>query len=424
MCYTLEALIYIYERRKKVGKKFKLGLIPKIIIAIILGVIVGKYLPEVVVRIAVTFSSIFGSFLNFIIPLMIIGFVTKGIADLGEGAGKLLGVTVLIAYTSTLIGGSLSYGMANAIFPKFLNADLIKNIQEAGEITVDPFFEVPITPFFDVTSAIIFAFMLGISVSWLRKTGKGKYTYSIISDFNLIITKVLEVAIVPLLPFYIFGNFSKMSYTGSVEAVLSIFWKIFLCIIALHLLYVSVMFIISGSYTGKNPLKLIKNQIRGYLTAVGTQSSVATIPVNLECSDSNGVSKDIADFVIPLGATVHMPGSMITITACTFTILTMYGMDHSYLLILKFISILGIAMVAAPGAPGGAVMSALPFLPVVGIATDSPMASLLITLYLTQDSFGTAANISGDNAIAVAVDKIYNKVIMKNKDWQPAPIKE
>ncbi|MGO3018162.1 MAG: dicarboxylate/amino acid:cation symporter [Anaerococcus sp.] len=406
------------------GKKFKLGLIPKIIIAIILGVIVGKYLPEVVVRIAVTFSSIFGSFLNFIIPLMIIGFVTKGIADLGEGAGKLLGVTVLIAYTSTLIGGSLSYGMANAIFPKFLNADLIKNIQEAGEITVDPFFQVPITPFFDVTSAIIFAFMLGISVSWLRKTGKGKYTYSIISDFNLIITKVLEVAIVPLLPFYIFGNFSKMSYTGSVEAVLSIFWKIFLCIIALHLLYVSVMFIISGSYTGKNPLKLIKNQIRGYLTAVGTQSSVATIPVNLECSDSNGVSKDIADFVIPLGATVHMPGSMITITACTFTILTMYGMDHSYLLILKFISILGIAMVAAPGAPGGAVMSALPFLPVVGIATDSPMASLLITLYLTQDSFGTAANISGDNAIAVAVDKIYNKVIMKNKDWQPAPIKE
>lgn len=406
------------------GKKFKLGLIPKIIIAIILGVIVGKYLPEVVVRIAVTFSSIFGSFLNFIIPLMIIGFVTKGIADLGEGAGKLLGVTVLIAYSSTIIGGSLSYGMANAIFPKFLNADLIKNIQEAGEITVDPFFEVPITPFFDVTSAIIFAFMLGISVSWLRKTGKGKYTYSIISDFNLIITKVLEVAIVPLLPFYIFGNFSKMSYTGSVEAVLSIFWKIFLCIIALHLLYVSVMFIISGSYTGKNPLKLIKNQIRGYLTAVGTQSSVATIPVNLECSDSNGVSKDIADFVIPLGATVHMPGSMITITACTFTILTMYGMDHSYLLILKFISILGIAMVAAPGAPGGAVMSALPFLPVVGIATDSPMASLLITLYLTQDSFGTAANISGDNAIAVAVDKIYNKVIMKNKDWQPAPIKE
>lgn len=405
-------------------KKFKLGLIPKIIIAIAAGILVGKYCPELVVRLAVTFSSIFSSFLNFIIPLMIIGFVTKGIADLGEGAGKLLGVTVLIAYSSTLIGGSLSYGMANAIFPKFLNEDLIQNIQQAGEITVDPFFEAPITPFFDVTGAIIFAFMLGISVSWLRSLGEGKYTFEIISDFNKIITKILEVAIVPLLPLYIFGNFAKMSFTGSVEAVLSIFWKIFLSIIILHLLYVSVMFIIAGGYTGKNPFKLIKNQVRGYLTAVGTQSSVATIPVNLEVSEANGVSEDIADFVMPLGATVHLPGSMITLTACTYTILTMYGMDYSFPLILKFIAILGVAMVAAPGAPGGAVMSALPFLAVVGIAPESPMASLLVTLYLTQDSFGTAANISGDNAIATAVDKIYNRIIMKRKDWEPAPIKD
>lgn len=406
------------------NKKFKLGLIPKIIIAIALGVIVGMYCPEFVVRIAVTFSSIFGSFLSFIIPLMIIGFVTKGIADLGEGAGKLLGITVVIAYASTLIGGSLSYLMSSTIFPNFLSNDLVSKIQEASEITLDPFFSVPIKPFFDVTSAIIFAFILGIAVSWLRKLGEGKYTYAIINDFNKIITKVLEVAIIPLLPFYIFGNFSKMSYTGSVVAVLSIFWKIFICIIALHLIYITVMFIVSGSYVGKSPIKLLKNQIRGYLTAVGTQSSVATIPVNLECSDKDGVSRDISEFVIPLGATVHMPGSMITITACTFTILLMYGMDYSYLLILKFIAILGIAMVAAPGAPGGAVMSALPFLPVVGIASDSAMATLLISLYLTQDSFGTAANISGDNAIAVAVDKIYNKVIMKRKDWKAKPIQE
>lgn len=403
------------------NKKFKLGLIPKIIIAIALGILVGKYLPEIVVRIALTFSSIFGSFLGFIIPLMIIGFVTKGIADLGEGAGKLLGVTVVISYLSTLIGGSLSYGMANAIFPSFITEDLVANIKEASDIIVNPIFQVPITPFFDVTSSIIFAFMLGISVSWLRRNGEGEHTYGLINDFNQIITKVLEVAIIPLLPFYIFGNFAKMSFTGSVSAVLSVFWKIFICIIALHLLYISVMFIFAGLYTKKNPLRLIKNQVRGYLTAVGTQSSVATIPVNLECADANGVARDISEFVVPLGATVHMPGSMITLTACTFTILTMYGMDHSYGLIIKFIAILGIAMVAAPGAPGGAVMSALPFLPVVGIASDSAMATLLITLYLTQDSFGTAANISGDNAIAVAVERIYNKYIIKNRDWTAGP---
>ena len=179
----------------------------------------------------------------------------------------------------------------------------------------------------------------------------------------------------------------------------------------------------AGSYAGKNPFAMIKNQIRGYMTAVGTQSSAATIPVNLQCAEANGVSKSIRDFVIPLGATVHMPGSMITITSCVFTILTMYNMDHSYGLMIQLIAILGIAMVAAPGAPGGAIMSALPFLPIVGISPESAMASLAISLYLTQDSFGTAANISGDTALAVAVDKFYHKNIMGDKNWTPDPVK-
>lgn len=402
----------------------KIGLIPRMILGIIVGVLVGLYLPEWFIRITVTFSSIFGAFLNFIIPLMILAFVTKGIADLGEGAGKLLGVTVGLAYLSTLIGGSLSYFMSKAIFPGFISKEQVAAIQNSEGLTLDPFFEVPIKPFFDVTSAIIFAFMLGISISWLRKTKQGEVLYHAVSEFNIVITKVLGTAIVPLLPFFILGNFAKMAFSGSVFAVLSIFWKIFLCVIALHLAYVSVLFILSGSYTGKNPFTMIKNQVRGYLTAVGTQSSAAIIPVNLQCAENNGVSREIRDFVIPLGATVHMPGSMITITACTFTILTMYDMPHSYGLILRLIAILGIAMVAAPGAPGGAVMSALPFLPVVGISPESTMASLLITLYLTQDSFGTAANISGDTAIAVAVDKIYNKNILGKKDWQPAPVND
>lgn len=402
----------------------KIGLIPRMILGILVGILVGLYLPDWFVRITITFSSIFGAFLNFIIPLMILAFVTKGIADLGEGAGKLLGVTVGLAYMSTLIGGSLSYFMANAIFPGFISPEQVAAIQDSEGLTLEPYFEVPITPFFDVTSAIIFAFMLGISISWLRKTKQGEVLYHAVSEFNIVITKVLGTAIVPLLPFFILGNFAKMAKSGSVFAVLSIFWKIFLCVIALHLVYVSVLFILSGSYTGKNPFTMIKNQVKGYLTAVGTQSSAATIPVNLQCAENNGVSREIRDFVIPLGATVHMPGSMITITACTFTILTMYDMPHSYGLILRLIAILGIAMVAAPGAPGGAVMSALPFLPVVGISPESTMASLLITLYLTQDSFGTAANISGDTAIAVAVDKIYNKNILGKKDWQPAPVND
>ncbi|QQK07479.1 dicarboxylate/amino acid:cation symporter [Miniphocaeibacter halophilus] len=396
-------------------KKFKLGLIPKLIIAIILGVLTGLYLPKIVTQVAVTFSSFFSQWLSFVIPLMILAFVTKGIADLSEGAGKLLGVTVLIAYTSTLLGGTLSWIMSDSIFPKFITADAVDQITKAAGDSLEPIFSVELKPFFDVTGALVFAFVFGLSISWLRNKGKGEYSYGFITEFNEIISNILAKAVVPVLPFYIFGNFANMAYSGSVFAILSIFWKIFILIVTLHLLYVSAMFIISGSYTGKNPIRLIKNQISGYITALGTQSSAATIPVNLECARKDGVSKGIRDFVIPLGATVHMPGSMITITACTYTILAMYGMPNGYTTMIPYIAILGIAMVAAPGAPGGAVMSALPFLPVVGIDPGSGMATLLISLYTTQDSFGTAANISGDNAIAVAVDKIYYKHIVKRE---------
>ena len=406
------------------GRLKNIGLVPKLIVAIILGILIGTYMPAWFTRIFVTFSKIFGSFLSFIIPLMILAFVTKGIADLGEGAGKLLGITVLIAYCSTLVAGSLSYIMASNIFPKFITSAQVDAITASEGSGLEAYFTVPITPFFDVTSALIFAFMMGIAISWLRKNNKGEVLYKAVAEFNLIIVRVLEVAIVPVLPFFILGNFADMAYSGSVFAVLSIFWRIFLCIVILHLIYVTIMFIISGSYTGKNPFAMIKNEVKGYMTAVGTQSSAATIPVNLQCAANNGVSREIADFVVPLGATVHMPGSMITITGCVFTILYMYNLPHSFGLMLSLIATLGVAMVAAPGAPGGAVMSALPFLPIVGISPESAMASLLISLYLTQDSFGTAANISGDVAIAVAVDKFYNRVILGNKDWTPAPVVE
>ena len=406
------------------GRLKNIGLVPKLIVAIILGILIGTYMPAWFTRIFVTFSKIFGSFLSFIIPLMILAFVTKGIADLGEGAGKLLGITVLIAYCSTLVAGSLSYVMASNIFPKFITSAQVDAITASEGSGLEAYFTVPITPFFDVTSALIFAFMMGIAISWLRKNNKGEVLYKAVAEFNLIIVRVLEVAIVPILPFFILGNFADMAYSGSVFAVLSIFWRIFLCIVILHLLYVTVMFVISGSYAGKNPFAMLKNEVKGYMTAVGTQSSAATIPVNLQCAANNGVSREIADFVVPLGATVHMPGSMITITGCVFTILYMYNLPHSFGLMLSLIATLGVAMVAAPGAPGGAVMSALPFLPIVGISPESAMASLLISLYLTQDSFGTAANISGDVALAVAVDKFYNRVILGNKDWTPAPIVE
>ncbi|WP_101773866.1 dicarboxylate/amino acid:cation symporter [Peptostreptococcus faecalis] len=399
-------------------KKFKLGLIPKLIIAIILGIIAGSYLPTVVVQVAVTFSAFFGKFLNFIIPMMILAFVSKGISDLSEGAGKLLLVTVLLAYCSTLVAGSLSYFMADSIFPSFIDPAMATEIQAATSRNLKPLFEIPLEPIMDVTSALVLAFLLGLCVSMIKQKGSGKVFHSIIGEFNEIINIVLTKSVIPLLPFFIFGNFANMAYSGSVFAILQIFVKIFVCILILHLLYITLMFIVSCTYTKRNPFKTLKKAIPGYLTALGTQSSAATIPVNVDCNKKMGVTAQIREFVIPLSATVHLPGSMITLTACVYTLLHMYQMPYSFGLFIQFIAILGVAMVAAPGAPGGAVMSALPFLPVVGIATNSPLASILISLYLTQDSFGTAANVAGDNAISIMVEKVYYKYIVR----KPIPL--
>ena len=388
-------------------KKKKLGLVPRLIIAIILGIIAGQlsFIPEWFLRAFITFSAIFSSFLNFVIPFMIIGLVIKGIADLSDGAGRLLGITALTSYISTLIAGSIAYTTAITLFPHFITDDLVQKLNEAGE-GLTPIFEIPLEPFFDVTGAIIFAFMMGLGISWLRQKGQGEALYEVFSDFGEVITQVLATVVIPLLPIYIFGNFANLSYTGSVFTILGVFWKVFIVVIILHLLYISAMFVVAGLYAGKNPIQLIKNQIPGYITAVGTQSSAATIPVNIECAEKNGVSEDIRNFVVPLCATIHLAGSMITITCCSMTLLLMYDMPHPFSMMLGFIMMLGIAMVAAPGAPGGAIMSALPFLPMGGIVSDS-MQQLMISLYITQDSFGTAANVSGDNAIAVFIDKLH-----------------
>ena len=391
----------------------KIGLVPRLIIAITLGIVLGLVLPSPVIRIFVTFSSLFSKYLSFVIPFMIIGFVVTGISDLRQGAGKLLGITTLIAYVSTIVAGSLSYLMATNIFPKILNFASFAAIEHPEKNLLTAYFEIPLAPMFDVTSAIVFAFIMGLSISWLRNNGEGQTTYNLFREFSKIITKLLSTSVIPLLPVYIFGTFMNMTYSGQMFTTLSIFLKVFVCVIILHILYISALFVFAGGLSGKNPFTCMKNQIPGYFTALGTQSSAATIPINLECAKRNGTSPEIREFVVPLCATIHLAGSIITITSCVVTVLMMNNMAYDVTKVFPFILVLGIAMVAAPGAPGGAIMSALPFLGMVGIAANSPLASLLIALYITQDSFGTAANVSGDNAIAIVVDWIYHKFIKK-----------
>lgn len=396
-------------------RKFRIGLVSRLLIAIVLGIFAGFVLPEPIIKIAVTFSELFSKYLAFIIPLMIIGFVVAGISDLTQGAGKLLGITTLISYSSTIIAGTIAYIMASTVFPHIIDGNTLAKIGNPEKGMLKPFFEINLPPMLDVTSAVVFSFIMGLAISWLKsqKNDDGETIYKLFSDFSIIIVKVLSTSIIPVLPFYIFGTFANMAHSGGVFTIMSVFIKVFLCVLALHIAYLVALFAVSGVIGKKNPFQLLKNQIPGYITALGTQSSAATIPVNIECAKNNGVSEEIRDFVIPLCATIHMAGSIITITSCVTAVLMINNMAHSLSIMLPFIMTLGVAMVAAPGAPGGAIMSALPFLGMVGIVSTGPLGTMLIALYITQDSFGTAANVSGDNAIAVIVDTIYHKYIKK-----------
>ncbi|UJF16488.1 dicarboxylate/amino acid:cation symporter [Jeotgalibaca sp. MA1X17-3] len=391
-------------------KKRKIGLVPKLVLGILLGIIVGSFAPTGIIKIFMTFTSFVSAYISFIIPLMIIAFVTAGIGELKSGAGKLLGLTLSLAYGFTLISGTFSYTISRLVFPLFINGTTTEMVGNTHTAVVEPFFSIPLSPMVEVTGALVFSFIMGLGISALRGQERSHKIGEMMSDFFTgfqgIIHMVLSKTIIPLLPYYIAATFAYMSYTGDVWRILSIFWRVYLLIFAMHFMIILFQFSIAGVITKQRPWKFLRNQLPAWLTAVGTQSSATTIPVSVEAAKNNGVSKSIREFVVPLGATIHLSGSMISLTAFSTAILMMNQMDFSFKIILPFIAVLGISMVAAPGAPGGAVMSALPFLPLIGISSEGALASLMIALYLTQDSFGTACNVSGDNAIAIIVDRV------------------
>lgn len=398
-------------------KKYEIGLVPKLIIAIVIGILIGQFLPESVCRFVVTLSGIFGSFLKFVIPLMILAYVTMGIADLSQGAGKLLLITVLIAYGSTLVAGSGSYLVSSTLFPSFISADALAQIEATAEKSVAAFFSITLPPVIDTLSAVVLAFILGLCMSAMRGKEIGDTLYNSFKDFSTIIDKVLHKAIIPLLPLFICGTFVDMTKSGRTFVILGILWKVFLVVIIMHLVIITIQFVVAGAISRKNPFVLIKNQIPAYTTAIGTQSSAATIPVNLECAKNDGVSEEIRNFVVPLCANIHMAGSMITIVACATAVCLMNGIPIGLHTVVPFVMTLGVAMVASQGAPGGSIMTALPFLYMIFGKdlgnTNGPICALMVALYITQDSFGTACNVSGDNAIGVVVESIYQKFILK-----------
>lgn len=384
-------------------KKFKFGLLPKIIVAIILGICLGMFTPETPVRIFVTFNGLFSEFLGFLIPLIIVGLVTPAIADIGKGAGKMLLVTAMLAYGATIFSGFLTYGVGESLFPSLISDDL-KLTQISQADGVKPYFTVAIPASLNVMTSLVMAFSFGLGIAHLG-TQSLKYVFS---EFRDIITMTIQTVILPLLPIYIFGIFFNMTFSGEVFKVLSVFVKIIGVIFIMHIFLLILQYTIASIFVHKNPLRMLGRMMPAYFTALGTQSSAATIPVTMRQTILNGVHKDIAGFVIPLCATIHLSGSTMKIVACALALMMMQGMAYDFQMIAGFIMMLGITMVAAPGVPGGAIMAALGILSSM-LGFDQQALALMIALYIAMDSFGTACNVTGDGALALIVDKCFGK---------------
>ncbi len=382
-------------------KRIKLSLLPRIIIAIALGVGCGLFFPTWIVRIFLTINSLFGNFLNFIIPLLILGLVAPGIADLGKGAGRLLLITALLAYGFTLFSGFFTYFTCEATYPCLLDTSEKLNAVTENATGLEPYFTVEMPAVMGVMSALILAFTLGLGMSVID----GNRLKQVMEDFKDIINKVITAVIIPLLPLYIFGIFLNMTHSGQVAGIMHVFLKIIVVIFVMTVVLLFIQFFIAALVGKKNPFRLFRNMLPAYMTALGTQSSAATIPVTLEQTIRNGVRPDLAAFVIPLCATIHLSGSTMKIVACSMAIMLMSGLEIQFGQFAGFIMMLGIAMVAAPGVPGGAIMAALGLLQSM-LGFDETAQGLMIALYIAMDSFGTATNVTGDGAIAVIIDRI------------------
>lgn len=378
----------------------RIGLLPRVIIAIMLGVALGNVFSEGWVRVFITFNALFSQFLGFMIPLIIIGLVTPAIGDIGRGAGKLLLITVVLAYGDTVLSGLLAYGTGSWLFPDMVaSTPHLGPVKKAAELI--PYFTISVPAFIDVMSALVLSFILGLTISYASLPTLKK----VFDDFKESVSLTIGKVIIPLLPLYIFGIFLNMTYSGQAYRILIVFAQIIAVIFVLHLLVLLYEFCVAGIVVHRNPLRMLFTMLPAYMTALGTSSSTATIPVTLRCTLKNRVSGGVAGFVIPLCATIHMSGSCMKITACALTVCLLEGMPHDPLLFINFILMLSIMMVAGPGVPGGAVMAALaPLGSILGFGSNEQ--ALIIALYIAMDSFGTACNVTGDGAIALVVDKL------------------
>lgn len=382
--------------------KIKLSLLPRIVIAIIIGICAGYLSPIWLARLCATFNAVFGQFLGFLVPLIIVGFVAPAISDLGRRAGSMLVATAALAYIATFCAGITSYFTGAWLFPSMISPEAMPMAANDATIDIAPYFTVAIPPLMSVITALVFAFMLGLGAAYVHGTALRHG----IGEFRSIVAMTINKAVIPLLPFYIFGIFLNMTVVGQVTTILMAFMKIIVVIFVLHVLVLVVQYYVAACFARSNPFRMLWTMMPAYFTALGTQSSAATIPVTLRQTVKMGVCEDVAGFVVPLCATIHMSGSTLKIVACALALMIIQGIPYDAGIFCHFIAMLGITIIAAPGIPGGAIMASLGLLSSILGFTDAQNA-LMIALYIAMDSFGTACNVTGDGALAVIIDRFY-----------------
>ncbi|HHD2752917.1 TPA: dicarboxylate/amino acid:cation symporter [Clostridium perfringens] len=383
-------------------KKLFNNLIFKLILGVILGIIIGTYSSEGLMSAIVTIKYVLGQIIFFSVPLIILGFIAPSIAKLKENASKLLGYAVLIAYLSSVFAATLSMIAGYALIPKLSIVSNISSLKELPELI----FKLDIPPVMSVMSALALALLLGLAVGWT----KADLVEKLLDQFQDIVLSIVNKIIIPILPFFIATNFAALAYEGGLSTQLPVFFKVILIVLFGHFIWLTVLYLIGGLISKENPWEVVKYYGPAYLTAVGTMSSAATLPVALEAAKkSKALREDIVDFAIPLCSNIHLCGSVLTEVFFVMTVSQiLYGKIPSLPTMILFILLLGVFAIGAPGVPGGTVMASLGLIISV-LAFDEAGTALMLTIFALQDSFGTACNVTGDGAIALMLTGIAKK---------------
>lgn len=387
----------------------------RLLLGIIIGVILGQVFPESVMKVIVTLQYIMGQLITFCVPLIIIGFIALSITKLGKNASRLLGVAIVIAYVSSVCAALMSASAGYALIPH-----LSIDTEVAGLRTLpDVVFELNIPQIMSVMSALVLSVLVGLAATWTNS----KLTCDFLGEFQNIVLDIVGKIIIPMLPFYIAATFCNLSYEGMITHQLPAFIQIILIVMAGHYIWLAVLYLLAGAYSGKNPWEVLRHYGPAYLTAVGTMSSAATLAVALDCARKSKVlRKDMVSFGIPLFANIHLCGSVLTeVFFCMTISKILYGHLPSIGTMLLFCALLGIFAIGAPGVPGGTVMASLGLITGVLMFDDAGTA-LMLAIFALQDSFGTACNVTGDGALTLMLTGYAEKHGIKNNDNIQSPV--